>query len=516
MITTCILILNLFAQPGPKPAQVDPSNAFFASQTVPKILIEIEPKEIQALRMADRTYVPCAVRVEGGPSFKYVGIHLKGAAGSYRGLDQNPALSLNFDKFTEGQKFFGLDKIHLNNSVQDGTLLHEMVCRELFRDAGIPTGRATHVQVKLNNRDLGLYVLVEGLDKDFLRRNFKNPTGNLYDGGFCADIDQPKKFISGKKGQKDEQAPLKALVTALKEPDVNKRLALAETLIDIDQFWSFTAMELLTSHWDGYVRNRNNYRIYFDPGNGGRAVFIPWGMDQMLGDPNFDLFGMASLITTQLMQCPGMKWRYQEALRKAHYQHFRPELVDKKIDEVVAKLKPLRDIKGGADDLKRRLAARRETVDRLLKELPGAPPKFGPDNTLLLTDWKPALESGPTLHLESTVDEKTCMHLRTSADSVGSWRKPIGLDPGKYRLEASALAVDVKPRNEGTSGVGMRISGGDRHNYLTGSSGWKTITMDFSITAPRDVVFVLEMRALSGEAYFDPATLRLIRLDTKP
>ena len=38
--------------------------------------------------------------------------------------------------------------------------------------------------VKLNQRNLGLYVLLEGWDKRFLKQHFKDARGNLYDGGY--------------------------------------------------------------------------------------------------------------------------------------------------------------------------------------------------------------------------------------------------------------------------------------------------------------------------------------------
>src|SRR5260370_9148043 len=92
-----------------------------------------------------------------------------------------PALTLNFDKFNEGQRFHGLDKIHLNNSVQDPTWMTETICSELFRDAGVPAARTSYARVELNGRDLGLYLLQEGMEKTFLRGYFSNPGGNLYD-----------------------------------------------------------------------------------------------------------------------------------------------------------------------------------------------------------------------------------------------------------------------------------------------------------------------------------------------
>ena len=43
------------------------------------------------------------------------------------GFDDNPALTLSFGKFKEGQECFGLRKLHLNNSVQDRTRLDELI-----------------------------------------------------------------------------------------------------------------------------------------------------------------------------------------------------------------------------------------------------------------------------------------------------------------------------------------------------------------------------------------------------
>ena len=36
----------------------------------------------------------------------------------------------------------------------------------------------------------------------------------------------------------------------------------------------------MTWDWDGYVMNRNNYRVYHDLDTG-KMVFFPHGMDQM-------------------------------------------------------------------------------------------------------------------------------------------------------------------------------------------------------------------------------------------
>ena len=79
------------------------------------------------LRRNPRDYVRATIR-EGDQVYEEVGIHLKGAAGSFRPVDgDKPAFTLNFDKFVDRQKFHGLDKLSLNNSVQDPSYMTEAI-----------------------------------------------------------------------------------------------------------------------------------------------------------------------------------------------------------------------------------------------------------------------------------------------------------------------------------------------------------------------------------------------------
>ena len=145
------------------------ADIFAASAPVLRFKIEIGETNLQSLRKEPRKYVPATVR-EGGLIYTNVGVHLKGAAGSFRSIDDKAALTLSFGKLSPRQRFHGLQKIHLNNSVQDVSYLTELLCGELFLAAGVPAARTTHARVYLNGRDLGLYVLKEGFDKTFLRR----------------------------------------------------------------------------------------------------------------------------------------------------------------------------------------------------------------------------------------------------------------------------------------------------------------------------------------------------------
>src|SRR5260221_11409822 len=155
----------------------------FAGRTVLRIEISIPPQGLRALsRNGDGRQRPSALATvkEGGHIYTNVALHLKGGFGSYRPIDDDPGLTLNFAKAAPGQTFHGLKKLSLNNSVQDPTFLNDKIARELFNTAGSPTPRAGFTTVTLNGRDLGIHVLTEGFNKQFLKHYFTNLSGNLY------------------------------------------------------------------------------------------------------------------------------------------------------------------------------------------------------------------------------------------------------------------------------------------------------------------------------------------------
>ncbi|MDZ4830567.1 MAG: CotH kinase family protein [Phycisphaerae bacterium] len=220
------------------PTAIEERDALFSSGPN-NLRFELEPADFERLKGDARAYVRVTMReVHRDGAMEepmVVAMKLKGAAGSYREINDKPALTIKVDRFERDARFHGLAKFHLNNSVQNESHLHESLASELFAAAGIATQRATHGRVWLNGRDLGLYVLKESFD-------------------------------------------------ACRESDPVERLVRVERLIDLDAFRSFTTMERLIGHWDGYTDGSNNYRIYTRPDREGRgisAVFLPQGMDQV-------------------------------------------------------------------------------------------------------------------------------------------------------------------------------------------------------------------------------------------
>jgi spore coat protein H len=336
MSRPCLVVLLIVGASLRAADKPDPSaDLFKPTGPVPVFKIEVDKPNLDALRREPRKYVHCTLKV-GDQTFKDVGIHLKGAAGSFRQWDDKPALTLNMDHYVRGQLFRGLDKFHLNNSVQDGTYFNEIICSEMALSAGLPTARATHALVELNGRKVGFYVLKEGYDTTFLARHFSNTSGNIYDGGFLTDIDHPLRLDSGTPNDRKD---LKTLVAACREPNAEKRFAAVDKLLDVDRMVTNAALQVIATDWDGYCRNRNNYRVYFDP-KSGKATFFPHGMDQMFGSPQEGIFpGWGGIAARAVLDTPEGKKRFIARLKEMTEKEFAIDKVFKRIDELVPRAK---------------------------------------------------------------------------------------------------------------------------------------------------------------------------------
>src|ERR1043166_5638057 len=331
-------------------ASAESAEDLFTDRALPRLRVEISPEGMATLRSYEwewggnswaRTNVLGTVR-EGTEVYTNVALHLKGGAGSFRSVDQKPALTLNFDKFAPGQRFHGLQKIHLNNSVQDPSYLCEQISRELFLAAGVPVPRATHATLDLNGRSLGLYVLVEGWNKQFLKRHFQNTKGNLWDGGFAKEITTRLEVNSG--DHPEDRSALDALIQAAQEPDPVKRIGDLQRTLDLDRFLTFIALEVMLAHWDGYALNRNNYRVFHDL-DSGRVVFLPHGLDQMFGvwraKPESSITPqLRGLVAKAVVQTPEGRRRFLVRMSELATNVFKVETMTRRLDELEAKVRP--------------------------------------------------------------------------------------------------------------------------------------------------------------------------------
>lgn len=518
-----VIAVSLF-QPLFAGEKTDASQILFAGGEILRLEIWIAQEEVERIKADDRPYVRCTVIENDNVIYKDIGIKLKGAAGSFREFDDRPALTLNSDKFVKKQLFHGLDKFHLNNSVQDESYLNELICSEIFCAAGYPAPRVTHARVWLNGRDVGLYVLKEGFDWEFLKRNFSKPDGNLYDGGFLQDIDSDLEKDEGKGP--DDHSDLYALALAVRDPNSQKRWKQLNALVDMDAFITFMALERMTCHWDGYCMNMNNYRLYFDPERGGRAVFLPHGMDQMFGDPGMWLFDQPNpLISAAVFQNNNGWEQYRKRVHDLLSLFSPADRWLSRIDEVAIRLQPvLKKISNEAAEahLERVRELKESIVQRAdnLKEQDQQPDPeflvFDDKGIAELPDWYMVSESDGVLHEEVDLpgDRKGySINAGTNGQCIASWRCKVLLRPGSYQLNAKCQTKGVIPLDDNdNSAVGIRISKSERNDKLLGTTASRPLEFDFTVVEDRrEVELVLELKARRGTAIFEADSLALVR-----
>ncbi|MEA3052117.1 MAG: hypothetical protein QOG72_1020 [Sphingomonadales bacterium] len=232
----------------------------------------------------------------GTHSFSSVGIKKRSFCGSFS--TGKPALALNFSKFNAAnesviENLIGTKYITLNNSIQDPSFIRQTLGFELFRQAGLPYSRCNYVHVKVNGVPIGFYINIEPIKSRHIQHNFNNnDLGNVYEIEAGEDFTQlimnadriSFEGLSNFADKKDLKLATQTLATA--------GVAGLASVIDVDQFVRYFAMEVLLKHWDGYTGNLNNTYIYNDvtavanPATSDvNFKFIPWGLDQTL-QPN--------------------------------------------------------------------------------------------------------------------------------------------------------------------------------------------------------------------------------------
>lgn len=533
----------------------------FTNTAIRRLSIEISSEGLAVLRQYrwrrdgqddERKDVPCIVR-EGNQTWTNVAIHLKGAAGSFRPVDSKPALTLNFDKFADGQRFHGLQKISLNNSVQDASYLNEKLTREIYVRAGIPVPRADYAVVELNGRALGLYVLVEGWNKQFLRRYFENVQGNLYDGAFGRDISRELPVNSGRNPE--DQSALKTLQTACFLPDLTARFQRLGELVEMERFLKLIALDAMMWNWDGYSMNRNNFRLFHDLTTG-RFVFMPHGLDQMFWKTDGPIVtGTKGIAAYAVLETPEGRGRCLETVRALRGSVFDLVAITNRLNAIAARIRPAvaemgfgNAVRHSAEVkiLRDRIAERIASIDEQLEGARGLLQFENETSAISLTGWRPQTDpdseaGAPTL---TQTTNPPALHLHANATGqVGAWSTTVWLDEGTYQVSARIKTRVKKTDSENRPvGAGLRVrstrkqtegSNWDWFPYresrnpqqrgvlpalktsrrLSGTNDWTEITYDFDLRQPlADLEIHCELRSSEGEAWFDTNSLKIRRL----
>ncbi|MGC8830642.1 MAG: CotH kinase family protein [Verrucomicrobiia bacterium] len=414
------------------------SDLFYAPDKIVEVKITMNEKDWEALRK-ERHNIIAALGPEriknpepdpyntykaeveiNGTKLGPVGIKKRGFLGS--SSFSRPSLGIKLNEYDKNIRFSGLKRINLNNNLQDPSLIHQYLTYKVFSLAGVAAPRCNFARVYVNGKYLGIYSNVEAVNDGFLKRCFGDDSGNLYEGQLSDFRPEWVETFEKKNNKNAKNDDLRKLTKAFESND-ERLLAELENLIDLDQYLTFWAAEVLTGHWDCYSNNGNNFFVYNDPKRG-KFVFIPWGADSTFGDP--DPFTPAdkpksviatSILPFRLYRIEKTREQYRERLRKLLSTIWNEKELLNEVDRLEKMLKPhlhtdSNHFAEAVNRVRNFIKTRRQT---LLKELDGPAP-----------EWKLPLRKSPCLEKIGSFNAEFSTYWR--GISFNNWDNQSSLD----------------------------------------------------------------------------------------
>lgn len=324
VLAAALIITLLFVGIGPRILQKgasDPAYArrLFSNDKMHTLDIVVNDKDWKEMldNALDKQYIPCNVVIDG-EHVKNVAIRTKGASSLFSVFQSDSdrfSFKLEFDHYEPSKTYHGLDKLALNNLIQDNTYLMDYLAYDMMRKMGVSAPLASFIWITVNGRDFGLYLAVEGIEDAFAQRNYGNDRGNIYkpdsenllgmgstqelpppqdngappmDGTFGADDvsllysdDDPKHYsnifdhsVFGDVGKADQKRLIQSLKKLNEQKDLSK-------ILDINDVIEYFAVHNFLVNGDSYtgilVHN------YYLREHNGRLSMIPWDYNLSFG-----------------------------------------------------------------------------------------------------------------------------------------------------------------------------------------------------------------------------------------
>ncbi len=127
-------------------------------------------------------YSDCSVVIDG-EAYKNVGIRGKGntSLSTVSSMDsERYSFKIEFDRYDSNKSYHGLDKLCLNNVIQDNSYMKDYLAYRMMNEFGVSAPLCSFAYITVNGEDWGLYLAVEGVEDSFLKRNYGNLYGALY------------------------------------------------------------------------------------------------------------------------------------------------------------------------------------------------------------------------------------------------------------------------------------------------------------------------------------------------
>ncbi len=175
---TCPFAVGL----GEREQTIGYENRLFDSSRVHTIDLVMDDWEDFLSTCTKEEYEPCALVIDG-ERMGTVAIRAKGntSLSSVEAYGNNRySFKVELDHYEAGKSYHGLDKLSLNNLIQDSTCMKDYLAYTLMGRMGVAAPLCSFVRLNVNGAYWGLYLAVDGVEESFLKRNYGSASGELY------------------------------------------------------------------------------------------------------------------------------------------------------------------------------------------------------------------------------------------------------------------------------------------------------------------------------------------------
>lgn len=322
--------------------------------------------EGEAKREAEPKYVHAELEI-GTNLLKDVGVRLKGSS-IYTAEGKAPKHSLKVDLnvHVKGQKLGSISKLNFHNNAADPSWMNEVLSYQLYRDAGVPAPRTAYAKVYVTvpgeheRTYLGLYSMVEDVDKPFAGDNFGNKKGAIFkpetpklfdylgeDWLSYRETYDPKAELT--EAQTKRLIEFCKLVSKADDAEFRSKVA---SFLDLDEFSRFLAVTVYLSTLDSLLGAGENFYVHLHPVFQ-NMQFIPWDLDNSFGQ--FQMLGTQeqreqlsilrpwvgeNRFLERVFQVPAFQTAYKTHWDSFQTTLFKPDRFQKQVDNIAAVIRP--------------------------------------------------------------------------------------------------------------------------------------------------------------------------------
>ena len=319
------------------PCAAQTSAELFDPSTLNDIHLTMKPDDWETLeaRYLEDTYYRADFQWRG-TIVPIVGVRSRGS-GSRNA--RKPGLKIAFDEYIDGQKpFGGMKSLVLANAVQDPSMLKQRLGLLMYAKMGIPSPRVVHVRLFVNNRYIGLYELIEPIDKPFLARVYGDDAkGKALNGGYLYEYQWKADYawdylgsdlgiyaeLFEPKTHEDEApsvlyGPLEDFFRTINDVSDGGFEDAVTPFVDLQEFVRYLAVENFIADYDGFLGfwAANNF-YWYQLQNQTVSQILPWDKDSAFWEKRYDILNNvnSNVLARRVLAIPTYRRLYLQTLQ---------------------------------------------------------------------------------------------------------------------------------------------------------------------------------------------------------